>query len=97
MILPFSSLGQDTLASSRAQSKAIILKQRVPRFPIWSVLSVIGAGILIAALIVIVAGNIDHGPDPQRAAEPDGIAVTGVTIIPGRIQQEAEAADRDPF
>jgi len=92
--LPLDFLCLNPLPRSGAQPEAVELIEGIARFPIGGVLRVVGAGIGVAALIVVVAGYIDDGADAQGASESDGEAMAGIAVVPCRIEQEAEPSYR---
>ena len=81
------------MSRSGTQPEAVVLIEGIAWLPSGGILRIVGTGIGAAALIVVVAGDIDDGADAQGAAESDGEAMAGIAVIPCRIEQETEPSN----
>src|SRR5207244_6198829 len=81
-------------AGAGPDPEAIILEQRVSRFPVGSVGGVIDAGVLLAALVPVVTGQVHDGSDPEWSAEADRVAGARQCVVAGSVHQQPRAAYR---
>jgi hypothetical protein len=67
----------------------VVLIEGTTRLPRRWILRIVDTGLGVAALIMVVPGDIDDGADAQGAAESDRVTMAGVAVIPCSIEQEA--------
>ena len=74
------------MARSRTETKTVVLKQWVIRLSVRGILRIVSAGILVAALVVIITGDINDSPDAERTPESNGKFVARVSIVTSTVQ-----------
>src|SRR2546422_3563258 len=87
-------LGENALARAGSDPEAVVLEERVAGLPAGGVGVVVAAGVFLAALVPVVAGDVHDRADAQWPAEADRVAEARVHVVAGLVQQQPQPADR---